>query len=49
MTHHHHHAGEPHPSPAISPSFMRLSATQRVLVVAVPIVLLWAAFLWTAH
>jgi hypothetical protein len=26
MTHHHHHAGEAHPSSALSPSLLRLSA-----------------------
>ena len=46
---HHHHGGEPHPSPTISPSLLRLSALQRIAIAAALIALIWAAFLWTMH
>jgi hypothetical protein len=49
MTHHHHHAGAPHPSPAISPSLMRLSLARRLAIAALPIALIWAAFLLATH
>jgi hypothetical protein len=43
---HHHHAGEPHPSPTISPSLLRLSAAQRLAIATALIALIWAATLW---
>jgi len=43
---HHHHGGEPHPSPTISPSLLRLSAPKRLALAGVLIVLIWAAALW---
>ena len=43
---HHHHAGAPHPSAAISPSLLRLSAIQRLAIAGVLIALIWAAVLW---
>jgi hypothetical protein len=46
--HHHHQGGEPHPSPAISPSLHRLSAPRRLLVAGLLIALIWAAFWWAA-
>jgi hypothetical protein len=46
MTHHHHHGDAPHPSSAIAPSLLRLSAPQRIAVAGVLIALIWAAFLW---
>jgi len=49
MTLHHHHAGAPHPSPPIAPSLLRLSVPARLAIAAVPIALIWAAFLWAAH
>jgi hypothetical protein len=49
VTHHHHHAGEAHPSPALSPSLLRLSATQRLAVAGVLIGLIWAAVLWATN
>ncbi len=46
---HHHHAGEAHPSPPLSPSLLRLSAPQRLAVVGVLIALIWAAVLWATN
>jgi hypothetical protein len=46
---HHHHGGAPHPSPAIAPSLLRLSAPRRLAVAAVLIALIWLAFLWATH
>jgi hypothetical protein len=46
MTHHHHHPGHVHPSPRVSPSLLRLSALQRVGVVAILLALLWTAVAW---
>jgi hypothetical protein len=43
---HHHHGGEAHPSPAISPSLLRLSVPRRLAIVGVLIALIWAAALW---
>jgi hypothetical protein len=49
MTHHHHQGGEPHPSPAIAPSLLRLSAAQRLAVAGAMIALIWAAYLWATR
>jgi hypothetical protein len=49
MTHHHHHSGEAHPSPALSPSLLRLSVPQRLTLAGLLIALLWAAVLWAVH
>jgi hypothetical protein len=49
MTHHHHHAGEAHPSPAISPSLIRLSGPARLAVAGALIVSIWIAFFWAVH
>jgi len=46
---HHHHGGEPHPSPGISPSLIRLSAPRRLMLAGVVIALIWAAFLWATR
>jgi hypothetical protein len=46
---HHHHGGAPHPSPAISPSLLRLSAAQRLAVAGALVAMIWAAFLWAAY
>jgi hypothetical protein len=43
---HHHHGAEPHPSPMLAPSLLRLSAAQRLAVAAVVIAVIWAAALW---
>jgi hypothetical protein len=43
---HHHHAAGSHPSPAISPSLLRLSAVQRLAIAGVLIALIWAAAFW---
>lgn len=45
MTHHHHGAAG-HPSPALPPSLLRLSAVARLGVAAALIALIWASFLW---
>lgn len=49
MTHHHHQGGEPHPSPAISPSLLRLSAGGRLAVAGVLVALIWAAYVWATR
>jgi hypothetical protein len=45
----HHHAGGPHPPPAISPSLLRLSAVQRLAIAGVLIALIWAAAFWAGR
>jgi hypothetical protein len=50
MTHHHHHPGHAHPPPArISPSFLRASAPQRLLIAGLCSVLLWSAVFWAVR
>jgi len=49
MTHHHHHGGAPHPSPAIAPSLLRLSAPRRLAIAGALIALIWAGFLWATR
>jgi hypothetical protein len=49
MSHHHHHGDAPHPSTAIPPSLLRLSAPQRIAVAGVLTALIWAAFFWATH
>jgi hypothetical protein len=49
MTHHHHHAGEAHPSPALSPSLIRLSVPQRLMLAGLLIAVIWAAVFWAVH
>jgi len=44
--HHHHHAGHAHPPAALRVSMLRLSASQRMGVVALVIALLWLAAFW---
>ena len=44
--HHHHDPGHAHPSAAVAPSLLRLSAGQRLAGAAVMIALLWGAVLW---
>jgi len=48
MSHHHHHhpSGHAHPPAAIALSLLRLSAVERLAVVAVAIALLWGAVAW---
>jgi len=46
---HHHHAGPVHPSPVISPSLLRLSATARIGIAIALIAVLWAAVAWAAR
>jgi hypothetical protein len=46
---HHHHGGATHPTSAIAPSLLRLSAPRRLALAAIPIVLIWLAFLWATH
>jgi hypothetical protein len=43
------HSGAPHPSPAIAPSLLRLSVTQRLLIAGALIALIWAAFFWAVR
>jgi hypothetical protein len=47
--HHHHHAHGPHPHDARAqsfPSFLRLSAVQRLGAAGAVIAVLWGAILW---
>jgi hypothetical protein len=46
---HHHHGGEPHPSPAITPSLLWLSAAQRTGIAGIMIALIWVTFFWAVH
>jgi hypothetical protein len=46
---HHHHGVAPHPSPAVSPSLLRLSAVQRLAISSALIVLIWTAFFWASR
>jgi len=46
---HHHDSGASHPSPAVSPSLLRLSAPQRLVVAGVLIALIWAAYFWATR
>jgi hypothetical protein len=49
MSHHHHHHHDPdhaHPSAAVAPSLLRLSAAERLVGAAVVIALLWGAVFW---
>jgi len=46
MTHHHHDPGHAHPVAHVSPSFLRMSAVERVGIAAGTAVLLWAAVWW---
>jgi hypothetical protein len=46
MTHHHHHGSEAHPSPAISPSLLRMSLPGRLSIAGGLVVLLWLAAWW---
>jgi hypothetical protein len=45
----HHHAGEAHPSPALSPSLLRLSVTQRLALAGALIAVIWVAVLWATR
>jgi hypothetical protein len=45
----HHHAGGPHPSPAISPSLLRLSMSRRLALAGALIAVLWLAFFWATR
>jgi hypothetical protein len=46
---HHHHGGQLHPSPAISPSLLRLSVAQRLALAGILIALIWTATLWATR
>jgi hypothetical protein len=46
---HHHHGGAPHPSPAISPSLLRLAVSTRLALAGFVIALIWAAVLWATR
>jgi hypothetical protein len=48
MTHHHHGPGA-HPSPALAPSLLRLSALQRLSIAGFLIALIWAAAFWAIN
>jgi hypothetical protein len=43
---HHQHAGTSHPSPALSPSLLRLSASRRLALAGALTALIWAVVLW---
>jgi hypothetical protein len=44
--HHHHPEGGRHPAAAIAPSILRMALTERLMVAAVLIVVIWLAVLW---
>jgi hypothetical protein len=44
--HHHHDPDHAHPSAAVAPSLLRLSAVERLAGAAVLIALLWGAVVW---
>ena len=44
--HHHHAEGGRHPAAAIAPSILRMAFTERLIVAAVMIALIWGAVLW---
>jgi hypothetical protein len=46
---HHQHAGTAHPSPALSPSLLRLSAPRRLALAGALIALIWVAVLWATR
>jgi hypothetical protein len=46
MIHHHHGGASP---PAVSPSLLRVSAPQRLVVAGVLIALIWAAYFWATR
>jgi hypothetical protein len=46
---HHHHADEAHPSTALSPSLLRLSAPKRLALAGALIALIWIAVLWATR
>ena len=46
MTHHHHDAGQAHPVARVAPSLLRMSALERLVLVAIAATVLWAAVLW---
>jgi hypothetical protein len=46
MTHAHHHPGHSHPPVSATVSLLRMSASGRLAVAAIVIVLIWAAALW---
>jgi hypothetical protein len=46
---HHQHGEKAHPSPALSPSLLRLSLAQRTAVAGILIALIWTAALWATH
>jgi hypothetical protein len=49
MTHHHHHPHEHHPHDVrvlSSPSFLRLSAAQRMFAAAAVAAVMWGAIFW---
>lgn len=43
---HHHHSGHVHPPMGTGLSLLRMSAAQRLTIVAVAIALLWGAAFW---
>ncbi len=49
LPHPHHHPGRGHPPASISPSILRLSVFERLLVSGAIIALLWVAVIWAMH
>jgi hypothetical protein len=43
---HHHPDGGRHPTAAIAPSILRMALTERLIIVAVMITVIWGAVLW---
>jgi hypothetical protein len=46
MTHHHHNPDDTHPSPALAPSLLRMSAWERLAVALAVAAVLWLAVWW---
>jgi hypothetical protein len=44
--HHHHPEGGSHPAAAIAPSILRMALTERLIVVAVMVAVIWGVVLW---
>ena len=44
--HHHHPPGQGHPPAAVSPSILRMSIAERLMIAFALIALLWGAVVW---
>jgi hypothetical protein len=46
VPHQHHPEGGTHPAAAIAPSILRMALTERLIVVALMVAVIWSAVLW---